>query len=154
MRWGDVLKLFRQLDGRVTCVDDLIRGFASIRRNAEWRQPGVYLYRVATPFQRVRGCSDVIYVGQTDSGKRWQWTEDSTADQKNQLFYGHVLPLFGPMTVWWADPEALNNAGLGATTREQERGVLDRYFRELLDWPPKNLPANVAASRRTLRGST
>jgi hypothetical protein len=130
MPWDDVLKLFRQLKGRVADVNTLVQDFRTIReQNASIEPRGVYLWRVQKPFARVQGYSDVIMVGQTSNGaKRWRFSTSDANQQENQLFYGHVLGTYGFMTVWWAAADALSNVGLGGATKTQECSVLQPTF--------------------------
>jgi len=122
-----------------------LRGFSSWRK---WstdvvpvapNHPGVYAFRLAKgPFGRVKGASDLVYIGCTEGAKRTlrQRLKNHLIDRSDQEDVGHRLCRvereIGELDVAW---KTFDNAGQG---KQYEGELLAQYAGEHVEFPPLN----------------
>lgn len=91
----------------------------------------VYVWTTRNPIVRLRGASNVIYIGKTDQSLSQRHARHAKLEGSflNWERYHHIIRNFGPITIQYAscsNPQVL------------EKTFLDLYFKEHLEIPPLN----------------
>lgn len=96
----------------------------------------VYLWRSERPIPRLKGCSDILYIGQTKSTFRARylpWARQHATTKANSLKYRQVIEDYGPITISFAPFNRFGNNLL-----EAEGQLLWWYFQNHCEYPPIN----------------
>lgn len=115
----------------------------------EWKQwpeacggapnrPGVYVFRMVQRIQRLKGMSDIVYIGSTTRGRRTLY--DRLKDhlvvrepERNTAYYlERVRREVGALEISWKSFQTHREA------MHTERTMLDRYVVDHIDFPPLN----------------
>ena len=130
---------FKQLPGRIERVetgqefaDQFRRMFTS--KDASAAVNVVYTWRTGDSIPRLRGKSDIIYIGKTKSSLRQRHGRYAAVEGSdlNWKRYEHILKTYGPIWVEY------KNVAKNVDLREEEKRVLREYFCRHLEYPPLN----------------
>jgi len=126
---------YEALDGQLSAQarEDFKRQYRDLFRQEKARNATrvIYIWSTQTPIPRVRGGSNVVYIGKTIgrlSARYLEWIGDQTSGD-NWLRSRHIIRVYGPMIVCFAkhhDP------------KQAETMLLESYFEAHLDYPPIN----------------
>lgn len=91
----------------------------------------VYAWSTQKPIPRLRGISNVVYIGQTSQTlfKRHARYARIESAHLNWLRYEHIISEFGPIVITYAECSA---------PLKIEKTMLEEYFRLHLELPPLN----------------
>lgn len=127
---------FRELPGRVT--EATPAAFSSVFDSAEARKQGniVYLYRTERTFPRLRGDTDILYVGQTKQtfqARYARYAELLATSAGNGPKYKAIIAAHGPIRI-----EVCDFSVFGSKLRDAEAQLLWWYFQCHCEFPPVN----------------
>lgn len=132
----EALDRFRVLPERITSVDE-----ETFRRvygdDAASREKNIiYVLRAEKPIPRLKGESDVVYIGQTKGTFRQRYLPSAklhTTSKANRLKFGHIVEHYGPIRIAVASYTAYGDSLLKA-----EGQLLWWYFQNHCEYPPVN----------------
>lgn len=132
----ETLDSFRVLPERVTSLDEesFKRVYGSDSANIE--KGIVYVLRSDKPIPRLKGASDVIYIGQTKGTFRQrylQWAKLHATSNANSLKFGHILENYGSIRIALAP-----FTPFGSSLLQAEGQLLWWYFQNHCEYPPVN----------------
>lgn len=96
----------------------------------------VYLFRSAKPVPRLKGESDVLYIGQTKGSFKRRYSPYAklhATSKANQLKFEHILKNYGPIRI-----EVAHFGRFGSNLLEAEGQLLWWYFQNHCEYPPLN----------------
>ncbi len=96
----------------------------------------LYVWRCKKAVTRLRGKSDVLYIGQTKQTLRnryFRWSKNIAESKANNLKYSHILEKYGPITISYVPFERF-----GETLKLAEEQLLWWYFQNHCEYPPIN----------------
>lgn len=96
----------------------------------------VYLFRSERPVPRLKGVSDVLYIGQTKWTFRKRYTPFAglhATSKANRLKFQFIIENYGPIRIAAAPFE-----GFGKSLLEAEGQLLWWYFQNHCEYPPLN----------------
>jgi len=132
----DTLNQFRALPERITSVDEetfkRVYGddSAGIEKNI------IYILRTEKPIPRLKGESDIVYIGQTKGTFRQRYLVSAglhATSPANRMKYEHILSHYGPIRITLAPYERYGDSLLKA-----EGQFLWWYFQNHCEYPPVN----------------
>ena len=91
----------------------------------------VYVWYTDKAIPRLRGESNVVYIGQTKQtfrGRHYRYAA-LEGSESNLERYRHIIRKFGPIKIMCAEV---------ASPRQTEKEMLKRYWKEHLEFPPVN----------------
>jgi len=132
----ETLKSFRVLPERITSVDE-----ATFKRvygdKAASEEMGIlYIYRTEKPIPRLKGESDIVYIGQTKGTLKQRYFVHSgklANSRANRLKFEHILSQYGPIRITVAP-----FSKFGASLEKAEGQLLWWYFQNHCEYPPVN----------------
>lgn len=130
------LDSFRVLPERITSVDE--EGFRRVYGDdaANVEKGIVYVLRTDKPIPRLKGESDVVYIGQTKGTFRrryLQWAKLHATSTANRMKFGHIVEHYGPIRI------AVSSFALfGSSLLQAEGQLLWWYFQNHCEYPPVN----------------
>ncbi len=96
----------------------------------------IYIFRSAKPVSRLRGESDVLYIGQTKGTLRSRYLASAKkmfSSKANSEKYEHILSEFGPIRI-----SVASHKTFGETLLKAEGQLLWWYFQNHCEYPPLN----------------
>jgi hypothetical protein len=132
----ETLNSFRVLPERITSIDEAtfkkVYGddSASIEKNI------VYVLRTEKAIPRLKGESDVVYIGQTKGTFRQRYLPSArlhTTSKANKMKFEHILTHYGPIRISLSPHAQFGNSLLAA-----EGQLLWWYFQNHCEYPPVN----------------
>lgn len=105
-------------------------GCASERRNI------VYMLRSERKVPRLKGESDILYIGQTEKSFRERYSryaKHHATSPANKFKYEHILKTYGSISIWVSD-----YSRYGETLLMAEGQLLWWYFKNHCEYPPVN----------------
>ena len=114
-------------------LDTFMRVFgdaeAGVERNI------VYVFRTEKPIPRVKGESDVVYIGETKGTFRKGYLVNAKrfTSKLNSMKYQHILETYGPIRIAIADCYQF-----GDSSEQAEEQLLWAYFQNHCEHPPVN----------------
>ena len=132
----EALDTFRVLPERITSVDEetFRRVYGDDAAGSE--KNIVYLLRTARPIPRLRGRSDVVYIGQTKDTFRQRYLPSAklhATSKANSLKFGYIVEQYGPIRIAVASYTAYGDSLL-----KSEGQLLWWYFQNHCEYPPVN----------------
>lgn len=132
----ETLELFRALPERITSVDEVTfrRVYGHDEAGAE--KNIVYLFRTERPIPRLRGESDVVYIGQTKGAFRQRYLPSAglhATSKANRMKFEHIVSHYGPIRIMLAAYSQFGDSLLKA-----EGQLLWWYFQNHCEYPPVN----------------
>lgn len=132
----ETLELFRQLPERINLIDD-----ATFRRvyghpEARIEKNIVYIFRSERPIPRLKGESDIVYIGQTKGtfGQRYLPSAALHATSKaNKIKFEHIVAHYGDIRITVAP-----YTHFGESLLKAEGQLLWWYFQNHCEYPPVN----------------
>lgn len=133
--FDNALNEFERLPG---CIDRLTAdAFKSVLQSeaAHGAQKIVYVWRSERAFPRLKGESDIVYIGQTSTSlaRRYAMQHKCISTKANAHKYGHIIQEFGPITISVCDFQRF-----GSSLLQAEGQLLWWYFRNHCEYPPLN----------------
>lgn len=132
----DLVNGFHAISTKICSVD--IKGFQGAFNDADATifSSIVYIFRSEKPIPRLKGESDILYIGQTKGTIQQRYLgycSHLTSTKANCLKYSHVIENFGPIRIAVAPYQRF-----GKTLREAEGQLLWWYFQNHCEYPPFN----------------
>lgn len=132
----DTLDSFRVLPERVTSVDEetFRRVYGCDSANVE--KGIVYVLRTEKSIPRLKGESDVVYIGQTKGtfSKRYlQWAKLHATSKANRMKFSQIVEHYGPIRI-----AVSSFASFGNSLLQAEGQLLWWYFQNHCEYPPVN----------------
>ena len=132
----ETLELFRSLPERITSVDE-----ATFRRVYGHQEAGIekniiYVFRSERPIPRLRGESDVVYIGQTKGTFRKRYLPSAAlhaTSMANRMKFEHIVKHYGPIRIALAP-----HSQFGDSLLKAEGQFLWWYFQNHCEYPPVN----------------
>lgn len=96
----------------------------------------VYMWRTQTPIPRLKGESNILYIGQTKSSisERYaNWGRDWLGTKANTLKFSHIVKTYGPIEIMVGD-----YSRIGPTLLRAEGQMMWWYFMNHCEYPPIN----------------
>jgi hypothetical protein len=133
---GEVRQLFKLLPGKIITETAFEEQFRKLFKSDDASKAinVVYIWRTEKPIPRLRGESDIIYIGKTKNSleqrhARYASVEGSGLNLKR---YEFILKTYGPIWVEYQDyPEKRD-------VHKMEQELLAEYFKRHLEYPPLN----------------
>jgi len=121
------------LPKKITSLDDLANNFKELFGSEEARKDYgiVYFFMSEIPIPRVRGESNILYIGKTNLtlSARYLRYSDKLASNRSGKFYTHIINNYGGIS-------------LGYLITDNPKDVEARYFKKYcetyLEYPPKS----------------
>ncbi|PPD51387.1 MAG: hypothetical protein CTY12_08070 [Methylotenera sp.] len=131
----ETLNTFRVLTKQIDSIDldTFMRVFgddeAGVERNI------VYVFRTAKPIPRLRGESDVVYIGETKGTFKQRYLKNAQrfTSKLNSMKYQHVIDTYGPIRITLA-----LYSDFGDSSEQAEARLLWKYFQNHCEHPPFN----------------
>lgn len=132
----ETLETFRALPKRITSVDEATfkRVYGDIAASVEMNI--LYVYRTDKPIPRLKGESDIVYIGQTKGTLKQRYFAHSgklANSQANRLKFEHILSQYGPIRITIAP-----FGKFGSSLQKAEGQLLWWYFQNHCEYPPVN----------------
>lgn len=96
----------------------------------------VYMLRSEQKVARLKGESDILYIGQTEKSFRSRYSryaKKHTTTHANKQKYQHILEAYGSISIWVSD-----YSRFGETLLKAEGQLLWWYFKNHCEYPPIN----------------
>lgn len=95
----------------------------------------VYIWRAANPIPRLKGASDIIYIGKTKNTiySRHYGYAEKEANEYNKARYDYILEHYGTISIY-----VCHFSEFGKDLTAAEQNLLDSYFNHHLEYPPLN----------------
>lgn len=148
----NTLEFFRTLPVQVDSCDEGSFRHAYADASAGEEEKIVYLFRSAKPVPRLKGHSDVLYIGQTKRSikKRYApYAQILATSKANSLKFQYILSEFGPLRIAVA-PYSL----FGESLLEAEGQLLWWYFQNHCEYPPLNYTKTTCRNDVVLLGES
>lgn len=132
----ETLEAFRVLPERITSVDEptFRRVYADDAAGVE--KNIVYVLRAERPIPRLRGESDIVYIGQTKGTFRQRYLASAklhATSKANRIKFEHIVSQYGAIRISVAPYQRFGDSLLKA-----EGQLLWWYFRNHCEYPPVN----------------
>ncbi|EKE17597.1 MAG: hypothetical protein ACD_10C00374G0001 [uncultured bacterium] len=132
----ETLDSFRVLTEQITSVNE-----AAFRRVYGQDEAGIekniiYIFRSQRPIPRLKGESDVVYIGQTKGTFRQRYlpsAELHATSKANRIKFEHIVSYYGPIRIMLAQYSQFGDSLLKA-----EGQLLWWYFQNHCEYPPVN----------------
>lgn len=127
---------FKPLPERIETLTEESFRKAFLSETDEIKGGIVYIWRVDKMIPRLRGESDIVYIGQTKQTFKQRYKRYAklmVTDKLNILKYGYIINTYGPISISIAKFEDYGDTLLAAEGR-----LLDCYFRNHFEYPPIN----------------
>jgi hypothetical protein len=132
----EALNSFRVLPQQITSVDE-----DTFRRVYEDDSAGiekniVYVFRTERPIPRLKGESDVVYIGQTKGTFKQRYLPSArlhATSKANKIKFGHIVEYYGAIRISLSPYTRFGNSLLAA-----EGQLLWWYFQNHCEYPPVN----------------
>jgi len=135
-----IRKDFIELPGKISATTsaDFVDRFKKLLDMAPARQHRgvVYVYLCERPIPRVRGNSNILYIGKTNQTMRerlMRWAKTEGSDYNCSRYQYIISKEYGPITLGYARYNIL-----AATPKAAEKQLLKMYFAKHLEYPPLN----------------
>ena len=129
------LNTFRVLPEKIDSIDlnTFMRVFGDAEAGIE--KNIVYVFRTEKPIPRVKGESDIVYIGETKGTfrKRYLVNAKRFTSKLNSMKYQHILETYGPIRITIADCYQF-----GDSSEQAEEQLLWAYFQNHCEHPPVN----------------
>ena len=127
---------FRALPERIASADE-----ATFRRVYGQQEAGVernivYVFRAERPIPRLRGVSDVVYIGQTKGTFKKRYLPSAAlhaTSKANKIKFEHIVSHYGPIRIMLSPFSQFGDSLLKA-----EGQLLWWYFQNHCEYPPVN----------------
>lgn len=96
----------------------------------------VYVFRASNPIPRMKGESDIIYIGETKGSFKQRYLKNApkfATSLANRMKYEHIISHYGPIRITIAKYDSF-----GETSEQAEEQLLWWYFQNHLELPPIN----------------
>jgi len=96
----------------------------------------VYMLRSERKVARLKGESDILYIGQTEKSFRSRYSryaKKHTTTRANERKYQHILEVYGSISIWVSD-----YSRFGENLLKAEGQLLWWYFQNHCEYPPIN----------------
>jgi hypothetical protein len=130
------LELFRTLPERITSADEASFRRAYGQQEAAVERNIVYVFRAERPIPRLRGESDVVYIGQTKGTFRQRYLPSAAlhaTSKANKIKFEHIVAHYGPIRIMLSPFSQFGDSLLKA-----EGQLLWWYFQNHCEYPPIN----------------
>lgn len=130
------LDSFRVLPERIASVDEATfkKVYGSDSANVE--KGIVYVLRTDKPIPRLKGESDVVYIGQTKGTFRnryLQWANLHATSKANRMKFEHIVSHYGTIRICLSP-----FSSFGSSLLQAEGQLLWWYFQNHCEYPPVN----------------
>jgi len=130
------LDTFKVLHDKISTVDEAAfkEVFGSVIAGSE--KGILYVFRTEKPIPRLKGVSDVLYIGQTKGSLKQRYLINSAklANSKaNRLKFEHIVSEYGPIRITYAP-----FSKYGKNLINAEGQLLWWYFQNHCEYPPIN----------------
>lgn len=123
----------RMLSKRIMSADNLTNEFKELFGSDEAKKDKniVYFLKSNKPLPRVKGESDILYIGSTTQNlyRRYFSYSATLASGCNEVFYKYIISNFGGLCLGYitcSDPKAT------------EAAYFKKYYNQYLEYPPKS----------------
>ncbi|MGL1077529.1 hypothetical protein ACSTLI_08045 [Vibrio parahaemolyticus] len=91
----------------------------------------VYFFRSQKPIPRVRGESDILYIGKTKQTihQRYFRYSDKLASKRSGDFYRYIIDNFGGISLGYIKVD---------DPKQSEKSYFKQYYNSFLEFPPKS----------------
>lgn len=129
---------FYMLPGEISDMARFEEQWKNIMGGAEAKKSKgvVYVWTAATPIPRLKGSSNIIYIGKTVNSihaRHFQWGKLEATGSRNKPRYNHILEHFGPIRIHVASFKDIADE-----LKPAEQRLLQMYFDQHLEYPPLN----------------
>lgn len=132
---------FEALPGFITeyhSPENFIQAWKSLCGSLEAKKSKeiIYLWKTEKPVTRLKGESNIIYIGKTINSiytRHYKYAEIEAKGERNRPRYEHLLTHFGKISFHIA-----RHTKFDADIKMAERKILEAYFNEHLEYPPLN----------------
>jgi hypothetical protein len=149
-KFGDALDLFRVLPERITSVDEVTFRRVYGHEEASIEKNIVYVFRTEKPIPRLRGESDVVYIGQTIGTFRQRYLPSAAlhaTSRANKMKFEHLVQEYGPIRIALA-----SHTHFGESLLKAEGQLLWWYFQNHCEYPPVNYTKTTVRNDAVLVG--
>lgn len=132
----ETIDVFRQLPERINSADGATFRRAYGHEEARIEKNIVYIFRSERPIPRLKGESDIVYIGQTKGtfGQRYLSSAALHASSKaNKMKFEHIVNYYGDIRITVASYTQFGDSLLKA-----EGQLLWWYFQNHCEYPPVN----------------
>lgn len=132
----ETLETFRVLPEQITSVDEATFKKVYGDKAAAEDISIIYIYRTVKPIPRLKGESDIVYIGQTKGTLKqryFKYAGQLAKSTANRLKFEHILKAYGPIRITVA-----SYSKFGATLEIAEGQLLWWYFQNHCEYPPVN----------------
>lgn len=137
----DLLKSFTPISEKLTeykspnqFIDDWRRVFGCNDANKD--NNVVYIWKTEDDIPRLRGKSNIIYIGKTSStisGRHCGYAKIEAEGERNKPRYKHILEKYGHISIYLT-----HFSTVGEDLKSAEQRLLASYFSHHLEYPPLN----------------
>lgn len=130
------LDQFKVLSNQIHIIDEAAFKHVFGSEDAGLKKNILYILRTQKPISRLKGESDVLYIGQTKGTLKQRYLIHSgkLANSKaNRMKFEHTISQYGPIRVTFAPFNQF-----GATLKDAEGQLLWWYFQNHCEYPPIN----------------
>jgi hypothetical protein len=117
----------------ITSYDDLAHELKELLSSDEAKKDKsiVYFFKSVKPIPRVKGESDILYIGRTEQSlnKRYSKYSDKLASNRSGKFYKYIVDNFGGISLGYIKTKTLKST---------EADYFKRYCDNFLEYPPKS----------------
>ncbi len=120
------------LSKKITSVDSMAEDFRELFNTPEAKIKGVvYFFMSVEPISRVRGESNILYIGKTKQSisARYSRYAEKLASNRSGRFYRYIIENHGGIKMGCIKSNM---------PRETENEYFNRYYEEHLEFPPKS----------------
>lgn len=115
-------------------MDEYSRRFESLLKSEPYKSTEkiLYFFKTKKPIKRVRGESNIIYIGMSDKSFSSRYYPSKAFNLEMMffdIFYKHAIELYGPISI-----EIVNVKD----TKHAEWKALSDYYSTHLEYPPRN----------------
>lgn len=132
----ETLETFRVLPERITSVDEATFKRVYGDKAASEEMNILYIYRAENPIPRLKGESDIVYIGQTKGTLKQRYFAHCgklANSRANRLKFEHILSEYGPIRITVAP-----FGQFGSSLEKAEGQLLWWYFQNHCEYPPVN----------------
>lgn len=131
----EILNTFRVFPEKIDSIDldTFVRVFGDAE--AEREKNIVYVFRTEKPIPRVKGESDIVYIGETKGSFKQRYLKNAKrfTSKLNSMKYQHILETYGPIRITIAGCYQF-----GDSSEQAEEQLLWAYFQNHCEHPPVN----------------
>ncbi|WP_434950576.1 hypothetical protein ACRWQL_13850 [Shewanella sp. HL-SH4] len=117
----------------ITSAEDLVNEFKELLGSYEAKQDKgvVYFFRSQEPIPRVKGQSDILYIGKTDQtlNRRYFKYAAKLASNRSGNFYKYIINNFGGISLGYIKTD---------NPKVTEAHYFKEYYDNFLEYPPKS----------------